>query len=103
MVLLTIISVLMLLESFYVLIVLSSVSVVVLQTGIFVGVLMLIWSILMVECISKVLINNEFYHRMGCINVNVCCSYSFKDIFHLKGECDRDLVALWLTFKPSRF
>ena len=57
-ILFTSISVLMLLISVYVLVLMSSVDVLVLMTGIFVGVLTLIWSILMLECISKVPVDN---------------------------------------------
>ena len=53
-------SVLMLLASVSVLILLSSVFVLVLMNGIFVCALILIWSILMVKCISKVPVDNGF-------------------------------------------
>ena len=39
---------------------------------------------------------------MVWIHVNIRCLYSFKDKFHLRGEDDGELVALWLTFKPSK-
>ena len=51
-----------LLASISVMVMLSSVAVLVLITGIFVGVLTLIWSIMMVECISKVTVENWFNH-----------------------------------------
>ena len=54
------ISMLMLLASVYVLILLSSGAVLVFLNGIFVGVLTLILSILMLECISKVTVDNGF-------------------------------------------
>ena len=54
------ISMLVLLDSVSVLILLSSDALLELMTGVFVGVLTLIWSILMVECISKVHIDNCF-------------------------------------------
>ena len=57
MILLTSIPVLTLLAIVF-LVLLSSVAVLVLITGIFVGVLTLIWSILMVEFISKVPVDN---------------------------------------------
>ena len=44
------------------LVLLSSVSVLVLLTDVFVGVLMLIWSILMLGCISKIPVDNGFNH-----------------------------------------
>ena len=50
----------MLLASVYMLILLFSVAVLVLLNGIFVGMLTLIWSILMAECISKVPVGNGF-------------------------------------------
>ena len=49
---------LVLFTSFDMLILLSSGDVVILLTGIFVGFLRLFWSILMVECISKVPVDN---------------------------------------------
>ena len=57
-----IIPLLMLLASVYMLVLLSSVDVLVLLTGMFVGVLTLIWSILMLECISKFPVDNGFNH-----------------------------------------
>ena len=59
-ILLTRISMLILLDSVYVLILLSSGDVLVFLNVIFVGVLKLIWSILMVECIQKVFVDNGF-------------------------------------------
>ena len=59
MILLTSIYVMMLLGSVYVVILLSSVPVLVPLTGFFVGMLMLIWTILMVERIYKVPVDNE--------------------------------------------
>ena len=53
---------LMLLTNVSVLILFSSVAVLAMLTGIFVGVLMMIWSILMVERISKVPVDNGFNH-----------------------------------------
>ena len=55
----------MLLVSVYVMILLFSVAVLVLLNGIFFGVLTLIWSILMAECISKVTVDNGLNHLMG--------------------------------------
>ena len=52
----------MLLASVSVMMLLSSDTVLVLLTGIFVSVLTLIWSILMVEFISKVPADNGFNH-----------------------------------------
>ena len=72
-ILLTRISVLMLLVSVYVMILLFSVAVLVLLNGIFFGVLTLIWSILMAECISKVPVDNGFNHWMGWIHIKVWC------------------------------
>ena len=60
MIILTLIYVFMLLTSVSVLVLLSSVDVLVLLTGIFVGALMLIWSILMLEYIYKVSVVNGF-------------------------------------------
>ena len=100
-ILLTIISVLRLFISVSVLVMLSRVAVLVLMTGIFVGVLTLIWSILMLECISKVPVDNGFNNLMIWIHVYVCCFYSFKYYFHWRCEYDIELVALWMTFKPS--
>ena len=51
---------LMLLDSVSVMILLSSGAVLVFLTGNFVGVLTLIWSILIVECIYKVPVDNGF-------------------------------------------
>ena len=51
---------LMLLDSVYVLILLSSGAVLVLLAGIFADVLTLIWSILMVEFITKIPVDNGF-------------------------------------------
>ena len=51
---------LMFLTSVSVLILLSSGAVMIFLTGIFVGGSTLIWSILMVECISKVPVENGF-------------------------------------------
>ena len=59
-ILLTRISILILLASVSVLILLSSGAVLVFMSGIVVDVLTLIWSILMVECISKVTVDNGF-------------------------------------------
>ena len=42
-----------------------------LDTGVFVDVLTLIWSILVVKCISKILVDNGFNHGMGCLFVLV--------------------------------
>ena len=39
---------------------------------------------------------------MGWIHDNVGCIHSFKYKSHLRGEYDKELVALWLTFKPSK-
>ena len=62
MILLAIIYVLVLLASVSVLTLLSSVALLVMLTVIFFGVLTLIWSIMMVECISKVTVENWFNH-----------------------------------------
>ena len=59
---LTSIPVLILFTSVSVLVLLSSVNVLVMLTGYFVGVLTLIWSILMMECISKISVDNGFTH-----------------------------------------
>ena len=72
----------MLLASVHVMILMSSVAVLVLLTGIFVGVLTLIWSIQMAQCISKVPIDNGFNNLMVWIYVYVYCFYIFKDKFH---------------------
>ena len=61
-ILLTRISMLMLLASVSMVIMLSSGSGLVFLTRIFVGVLTLIWSILMVECIHKGTVDNGFNH-----------------------------------------
>ena len=61
-ILLTVMSMLMLLASVSILILLSSDAVIIFLDGIFVCVLMLIWSILMVEYISKVPVDNGFNH-----------------------------------------
>ena len=53
---------LIMLTSVYVMALLYSFAVLVLLTGIFVGALTLIWSILMLELISKVLVDNGFNH-----------------------------------------
>ena len=59
---LTRMSIMMLLAIVYVLILFSSDDVMIFLSGIFVGVLILIWSILMVECIAKVLVENWVNH-----------------------------------------
>ena len=59
-IMLTKISMLMSLASVSMLIMLSSDAMLGLLTGIFVGALTLIWSILMVECILKVPVDNGF-------------------------------------------
>ena len=56
------ISMLILLSSVYMLLMLSSVYLLLLMTGIFVGVLTPIWSILMLECIFKIIFDNGFNH-----------------------------------------
>ena len=53
---------LILLTSIPTLKILTSVSVLVLLTGVFVGGLVMIWSILILECISKITVQNEFIH-----------------------------------------
>ena len=58
----------------------------VLLTDVFVGVLMLIWSIIMLEYISKIPADNGFNHLMVCIHVYVCCLYSFKYFLHFVAE-----------------
>ena len=72
-ILLTRIYMLMLLASVSLLILLSSCAVLVLLTENVVGVLMLIWSIMMVEFISKIPVDNGFNNLMGWIRVNFCC------------------------------
>ena len=64
-ILLTRISVLILLASFSVMIMLSNGALLVFLTVILVGMLTLIWSILMVECISKVSAYNGLNNLMG--------------------------------------
>ena len=64
---------LMLLASVYVMILLYSAAVLVPLTGIFVCKLMLIWTILMVEHIYKVPVDNDLNNWTGWIHVNVCC------------------------------
>ena len=51
---------LIVLASVYMLILLSSGDVLLFLTDIYVGLLMLVWSILMVECISKVPVESGF-------------------------------------------
>ena len=58
--LLTMMSMLLLLTSMSVLVLFSRGDLIIFLAGSFVGVLSLIWSILMVECISKVHIDNCF-------------------------------------------
>ena len=70
-ILLTRIYMLMLLASFSMLILLSSGAVLEFLNDIFVGVFTLIWSILMVECISKAPVDNGFNNLMVWIHVNV--------------------------------
>ena len=72
---------LMFLASVYVLILLSSGSVMIFMAGGFVGALTLIWSILMVKCISKVPVYNGVNDFMGWVFVNVSCLDKFKDKF----------------------
>ena len=62
---------LILLTIISVLILLTSVSVLVLLAGVFVGVLTLIWSILMLEYISKFPVYNGFNHLMGWSHVYI--------------------------------
>ena len=81
-ILLNMISVFMLFASVSVLIIIYSVAVLVLLTGIFVGVLTLIWSILMVECISKFPVDNWVNHLMVWMHIYVCCFQSSKDKLH---------------------
>ena len=80
--LVTRISVLVLLASVSVMIILSIVAVLVKLTGIFVVMFTLIWYILIVECISKVPMDNGFNHLMVRIHVNIQFLQSVKDIFH---------------------
>ena len=61
-ILLTRISMLVLLTSVSLLVLLSSGAVMILLAGIFFGVLTLIWSILMVGCVSKFPVDNRFNH-----------------------------------------
>ena len=62
MVLLNSIPVLILFTSVSLLVLLSSFFVLVLFTGVFVGVFTLIWSILMLEYISKITVDNRLNH-----------------------------------------
>ena len=57
-------SVLILLTSFSALVMLSSVSVLVQLNGVFLGGLTLIWSIMMLECISKIPVDYGYNHLM---------------------------------------
>ena len=59
---LTSMSMLMFLTSVSVLVLLSSGTVMIFMDGIFVGVLTFIWSIVMVECIYKVSVDNRVNH-----------------------------------------
>ena len=77
------------------LILLTSVSLLVLLNCVFVDVLMLIWSILMLKCISKIIVGNGFNHLMGWCHIYVCCLWGFKDFFNCVGECSGELVDLW--------
>ena len=61
-ILLIVISVMILLTSVSLLVLLTSVSVLLLFTGIFLGLLMLIWSILMLKCIAKIPVYNGLNH-----------------------------------------
>ena len=70
------------LTSVYVLVLLSRGDLMILLDGIFVGVLTLIWSFLMVECITKVLVENRFNNLLRWIHVNVSGFQSFKDMFY---------------------
>ena len=81
-ILLTSIYMLMLLASVSVMLMLSSGTVIGLLTGILFGVLKLISSILMVECISKVPVYNGFNNLMVWISVNALYLQSFKYKFH---------------------
>ena len=86
-ILLSSIPVLILMTSVSVLVLLSSIYVLVLFTAVFVGVLTLIWSILMLESISKISVDNGSNHWMGFIHICVWCLYSFKVLFRFGGEC----------------
>ena len=55
-------SMLMFLTSVSVLVILSSGALMIFMARIFVGLLMLIWSILMAECISKLRVHNRLNH-----------------------------------------
>ena len=55
------------------LILLASVSMLVLLDSVFVGVSTLIWSIMVLECISKIIVDNGFNHWMGWCHVYICC------------------------------
>ena len=70
------------LTSVYVLVLLSRGDLMILLDGIFVGVLTLIWSFLMVECITKVFVENTFNNLLRWIHVNVSGLQSFKDMFY---------------------
>ena len=100
-ILLTSIPVLIPLTSVSVLILLYSISVLVLLTGVFLGVLTLMWSILMLEFISRMHVDNGLNRWMGWIHVYVFYLFSFRYFYHLGGDCEGSLVTLWLPFKPS--
>ena len=70
-----------------------------LDTGVFVDVLTLIWSILVLKIISKIPGDNGFNHRMRCCRVYICCHQGFKDFLNCGGEYSLELVYLWYMFK----
>ena len=75
---LTRMSILVLLTIVSGLVLLSRGDLVIFIASIFVGVLILIWSILMVECISKVSVENRVNHLLRWIHFNVSGFQIFK-------------------------
>ena len=70
-------------------------------TSVFLNVLTLIWSILVVKCISKFSVDNGFTHGMGCWHFYICCFYSFKYFFNCGVEYSGEMVLLWYSFNIS--
>ena len=81
-ILLTMMSMLLLLTSMSVLVLFSRGDLIIFLAGSFVGVLSLIWSILMVECISKVSVDNRVNHWFIWIHVNISGFQGFKYKFY---------------------
>ena len=73
---------LLLLTRISVLLMLSRGDLMILLAGIFACVLKLIWSIMMVECISKVSVENKVNHGLIWIHVNISGFQGFKDNFY---------------------